>query len=85
MNMKKEIKQCAENPAYPTKLTMSSVEIAVMTGKRHCDVIRSIRAMEPAWEKISLRKFASSNYNDEGVKRERFYLLDCFEWMYIAT
>ena len=85
MNMKKEIKQCAENPAYPTKLTMSSVEIAVMTGKRHCDVIRSIRAMEPAWEKISLRKFASSNYKDERGKRQPCYLLDCYECMYIAT
>ena len=48
-----------------TKLTMTSVEIAERVGKRHCDVMRSIRTMEPAWAKISLRKFASSTYKDE--------------------
>lgn len=85
MNMKKEIKQCAENPAYPTKLTMSSVEIAVMTGKRHCDVMRSIRAMEPAWEKINGRKFALVEYTDSKGEQRPMYLLDCYECMYIAT
>lgn len=68
-----------------TKLTMSSVEIAERTGKRHCDVMRSIRAMEPAWVKISLRKFASSTYKDERGKQQPCYLLDHYECMYIAT
>lgn len=55
--MKKEIKQCAENSAYPTKLTMSSVEIAEMTGKPHKDVLKAIRSMDPAWEKVNGGKF----------------------------
>ena len=32
--------------------------IAEVTGKQHKDVMRAIRNMEPAWEKICGRKFA---------------------------
>ena len=67
------------------KRTMSSVEIAEMTGKRHCDVMRSIRAMEPAWVKIAERKFASCSYKDENNRERPMYLLDYRECMYIAT
>lgn len=35
------------------KETMSSVEIAGLTGKPHNDVLKAIRAMEPAWAKIA--------------------------------
>lgn len=31
--------------------TMTSLEIAEITGKQHKDVMRSIRNMEAAWEK----------------------------------
>ena len=41
-----------------TKETMSSLQIAEITGKLHKDVMRAIRKMEPAWEKICGRKFA---------------------------
>lgn len=58
----KEIKQCAENSAYPTKLTMSSVEIAEMTGKPHKDVLKAIRSMDPAWEKVNGGKFSTLFY-----------------------
>lgn len=68
-----------------TKLTMSSVEIAERVGKRHCDVMRSIRTMEPAWIKISERKFASASYKDEQGKPRPMYILDHYECMYIAT
>ena len=37
---------------------MTSIEIAEVTGKQHKDVMRAIRNMEPAWEKICGRKFA---------------------------
>lgn len=30
---------------------MTSLQIAEITGKRHADVMKSIRKMEPAWEK----------------------------------
>lgn len=68
-----------------TKLTMSSVEIAERVGKRHCDVMRSIRTMEPAWAKIAGRKFASTSYKDQWNRQKPMYLLDHYECMYIAT
>ena len=34
------------------KETMSSIEIAELTGKPHNDIMKAIRVMEPAWEKV---------------------------------
>lgn len=67
------------------KLTMSSVEIAERTGKRHRDVMRSIRTMEPAWGKIAGRKFALGSYKDANNQERPMYILDHYECMYIAT
>ena len=36
---------------------MTSIEIAEVTGKQHKDVMRAIRNMEPAWEKVHGLKF----------------------------
>ena len=41
--------------------TMTSIEIAELTGKMHKDVMKAIRNMEPAWEKVQGRKFAAKN------------------------
>ena len=41
--------------------TMSSLEIAKLTGKPHNDVMKAIRAMEPSWEKVSQGKFSLSS------------------------
>ena len=38
--------------------TMTSLEIAELTGKQHKDLMKAIRKMEPAWEKVHGRKFA---------------------------
>ena len=38
--------------------TMTSLEIAELTGKQHKDVLKAIRNMETAWEKVQGRKFA---------------------------
>ena len=38
-------------------LKMTSREIAEITGKRHDNVMRDIRNMEPAWEKVNALKF----------------------------
>ena len=65
-----------KNEPSAHKRTMSSVEITEMTGKRHSDVMRSIRAMEPAWVKIAERKFASCSYKDENNRERPMYLLD---------
>ena len=37
---------------------MTSLEIAEVTGKLHNDLMKAIRNMEPAWEKVQGRKFA---------------------------
>ena len=39
------------------KETMTSLEIAEVTGKRHSDVLEAIRNMEAAWKKVAQRKF----------------------------
>ena len=44
---------------------MSSLEIAKLTGKPHNDVMKAIRAMEPAWEKESTgENFSLVEYKD---------------------
>ena len=64
---------------------MTSLEIAELTGKRHCDVMRSIRVMESGWEKVSRRKFALATYQDEQGKERPCYKLSKTETLYIAT
>lgn len=68
---------------------MTSLQIAEVTGKRHCDVLRAIRNMEAAWVKITRRKFASKLKISElgnGVLRETsYYELTKTECLYIAT
>ena len=55
---------------------MTSLEIAELTGKQHKDVMKAIRNMEPAWEKICGLKFqlTSRTISQHGRKllRENF-------------
>ena len=46
-----------ENQMTESRQRMTSLEIAEVTGKSHAHVMRDIRNMEPAWEKISKSKF----------------------------
>ena len=64
---------------------MSSVEIAELTGKEHKDVMRSIRNMEFAWEKINGRKFALVEYKDAKGEMRPCYSLTKTECLYVAT
>ena len=64
---------------------MTSLEIAQLTGKRHCDTIRAIRNMEPAWEKVNGRKFALVDYRDAKGELRPCYSLTKTETLYIAT
>ena len=68
---------------------MTSLEVAEICGKRHNDIMRAIRNMEPAWEKISLRKFAQSSRKviqpNGGVREFPCYELTKTETLYIAT
>lgn len=67
------------------KQTMSSLEIAMLTGKPHNDVLKAIRAMEPAWEKVNGGKFSRVEYKDaKGEMRPAFELTKT-ECLYVAT
>lgn len=65
--------------------TLTSLQIAETTGKRHSDVLRAIRSMEPAWEKVNGRKFASVEYVDEKGEHRPCFSLTKTECLYIAT
>jgi phage regulator Rha-like protein len=65
--------------------TMSSREIAELANKRHKDVLEAIRNMEPAWEKVTGRKFPLSEYKDSTGRILPMYTLNKRECLYIAT
>jgi len=68
---------------------MTSLEIAELTGKNHFDVLRAIRKMEPAWEKVCKCKFALTSRIIEqpngGTREVPCYSLTKTECLYIAT
>ena len=65
--------------------TMTSLEIAELTGKQHKDVMRAIRKMEPAWMKVNGRNFALVEYKDAKGELRPCYQLTKTECLYIAT
>ena len=68
-----------------TKQTMSSLEIAKLTGKPHNDVLKAIRAMEPAWEKVNGGKFSRVEYKDAKGEMRPCFELTKTECLYVAT
>lgn len=68
-----------------TNNTMSSLELARVTGKNHKELLRSIRRMEKAWEETTERTFALSEYADKSGKRNVMYNLNKTESLYVAT
>lgn len=67
------------------ELRMSSREIAQLTGKQHKNILRDIRNMEPAWEKVNGLKFELSEYIDSTGRKLPEYQLDKDETLYVAT
>ena len=69
--------------------TMTSLEIAELTGKNHFDLLRAIRKMEPAWEKTCGCKFALTSRTiiqpNGGTREVPCYQLTKTECLYIAT
>ena len=69
--------------------TMTSLEIAELTGKQHKDVMKAIRNMEPAWEKVCGRNFALTSRTivqpNGGTREVPCYSLTKTECLYIAT
>ena len=68
-----------------SKQTMSSLEIAKLTGKPHNDVLKAIRAMEPAWEKVNGGNFSRVEYKDAKGEMRPCYELTKTECLYVAT
>lgn len=64
---------------------MTSLQIAEITGKRHADVMKSIRKMEPAWEKVAEGKFSLGSYKDENNQDRPCFSINKEECLYIAT
>lgn len=67
------------------KETMTSLEIAEVTGKRHSDVLEAIRNMEGAWAKVAKRKFPLGSYKDANNQSRPCYILNKTECLYVAT
>lgn len=69
--------------------TITSMEIAEITGKNHSDVLRAIRKMEPAWEEVHKSKFTwKQNMVDtfNGAKRPiPCCVLTKTECLFVAT
>lgn len=78
-----------ENQLVAVAQTMTSMQIAEVSGRQHKDVLRAIRTMEPAWEKVQGRKFALTFITRElpngGSKQEPCYELTKTECLYIAA
>ena len=68
---------------------MTSLEIAELTGKQHNDLMKAIRKMVPAWEKVQGGKFSllQKIYQlpNGGTKLQPYYSLTKTECLYIAT
>lgn len=64
---------------------MTSLQIAEINARLHKNVMRAIRNMEPAWEKINGRKFELVDYKDEKGETRPCYSLNKEECLYIAT
>ena len=65
--------------------TMSSLEIAELTGKQHKNVMQAIRNMDPAWLKVNGLKFQLVEYKDSKGELRPCYQLTKTECLYIAT
>ena len=72
-----------------TPQTMTSLEIAELTGKQHKNVMQAIRNMEPAWEKTCGLKFQLTSRTivqpNGGTREVPCYQLTKTECLYIAT
>jgi len=68
-----------------SRQTMSSLEIAKLTGKPHNDVLKAIRAMEPAWKKVNGGNFSRVEYKDAKGEMRPCFELTKTECLYVAT
>ena len=81
----KQLKTMTQIIHINTVQTMTSLEIAELTGKQHKNVMQAIRNMEPAWEKVNGLKFQLVEYRDAKGELRPCYQLTKTECLYIAT
>lgn len=78
-----------QNTVEDAEERMTSLQIAEVTGRLHKNVMRAIRNMESAWEKVQGRKFElmqkEVETNNGGHKMSPCYSLTKEECLYIAT
>ena len=74
-----------ENNQHNNVQTMTSLEIAELTGKQHKHVMEAIRRMEPAWVNIAGSNFRLGSYKDANGQLRPCYQLTKTECLYIAT
>ena len=78
-----------ENMVHNNVQTMTSLEIAELTGKQHKNVMQAMRNMELAWEKVCGLKFQLTSRTivqpNGGTREVPCYMLTKTECLYIAT
>ena len=83
MNNNNSISQITDNQ------TMTSLQIAEVTGKKHFNVLAAIRKMEPAWEKECGTKFRLTSEMIQmpqgGVRMIPVFSLTKTESLFVAT
>jgi phage regulator Rha-like protein len=67
------------------KENMTSIELANFIGKRHADILRDLRNMSEAWEKVTKRKFTFSKYKDSTGRSLPMFELSKPEILFIAS
>lgn len=74
---------------FTDQQTITSMEIAEITGKHHYDVMKAIRKMEPAWESVRQGKFSLTQRVTKlptgGERRDPMYILTKTECLFVAT
>ena len=64
---------------------MTSLDLANLVGKRHSDVLRDLRKMGDAWEKVTERSFALVKYIDRKGEVRPMCDLNKAEILFIAS
>lgn len=73
------------NPINSNQDTITSLELAEMSGKQHYDIMKAIRKMEDAWVELGQGNFSLSSYINQQNRQMPMYFLTKTESLYIAS